>query len=316
MKPSELLRNQFSLSSNELQRYVNSCPHRYKTYNIRKRNGGAREISQPSRDLKIVQRFLIDELLIENLMVHKAATAYRKGRNIVDNARPHLGNQFLLKIDLEEFFPSIKGDDFEKYLSEKFPMEEAEVALLTRIFFKSDNGELKLSIGSPGSPLISNALMFRFDNVISDYADRMNVAYTRYSDDMTFSTNERGALFDWPKMVGDELGRLDYPTLRLNPDKTVFSSKKFNRHVTGITITNEGTASIGRGRKRELRSRLFNVQNLNAEERRQLRGHIAFAAQVEPDFVEKLGQKYANELQALSRSDPDNVDVNPSKKDS
>jgi len=206
-------------------------------------------------------------------------------------------------MDFQDFFPSILADDFVLYLlANEILAEEKEAKLLSRIFFKNDAGKLRLSIGSPGSPMISNALLYNFDERVSSICKNSDVAYTRYSDDMTFTTNQPNILFEWPKKIDAFLNEMESPILTVNAKKTVFSSKKFNRHVTGITITNDGRPSIGRGRKRALRTRVFKVANLDSDEVVKLRGHIAFAAQVEPAFLEALWQKYPEQMKIIMRS--------------
>lgn len=303
MKPSELISRKFGLSGSGLASYVRTCPYRYKTYPIEKRNSDQkRMISQPSKDLKAVQRFLIDEFLRDRLPVHKAATAYKADTNILDNAVPHLENSYLLKMDFVNFFPSIQGDDFKTYLLSK-NVEDDEAKLLVRIFFKMDDiGRLCLSIGSPGSPIISNALMYEFDRIVLDLCDEHGIAYTRYSDDLTFSTNTKDILFEWPDRISAILEEIEFPTIQINAAKTVFSSKKFNRHVTGITITNQGSMSIGRSRKRQIRSAVYKVDELSAKEVSSLRGYIAFANQVEPGFTEKLEKKYPDQMAIILNS--------------
>jgi RNA-directed DNA polymerase len=81
----------------------------------------------------------------------------------------------------------------------------------------------------------------------------------------------------------------------------VFSSKKFNRHVTGITISNEGFASIGRNKKRQLRSKVFEAEKLASKEIDKLRGYIAFSAQVEPEFLNLLWKKYPSQMSYIMK---------------
>jgi len=303
MRVSDLICRRFSFSAAELHAYAQTCPYRYKTYPIDKRNSTEKRwISQPSKDLKAVQRLVLSEFLAAKLIVHDAAKAYKTNTNILDNVKPHLNNRFLLKMDFRNFFPSIRATDFVQFLvGNGIIQEKAEAILLSQIFFKSQNGELLLSIGSPGSPIISNALLFQFDEKISDICEKNNVAYTRYSDDITLSTNQPNLLFSLPEKVNAVLKSLPSPRIELNHEKTVFSSKKFNRHVTGITITNEGKASIGHDRKRILRTRIFNASKLDEKEVASLRGYISFVNQIEKDLVSKLWIKYPEQMGLIFR---------------
>lgn len=300
----EKVRQKFSFSEQELINYVNTAPFRYKTYRIKKRRSGTREISQPSRDLKVLQRYILTEFLQPNFIYHNCATAYRKKKSISDNASPHINNPYLLKMDFEEFFPSIRARDFKLFLLEKRVCEsELEATRLSQIFFKDTDGELVLSIGSPGSPSISNAMLMDFDQLVSDLTSESGVVYTRYSDDLSFSTSQRGLLFELPAKIGCILSNLKYPRLNVNSEKTVFSSKKFNRHITGITITNDGKMSLGRKRKRKLRSRVFMANDLNSKELASLRGYLSFVNQIEPEMMRKLLRKYPSQMTLISSAE-------------
>lgn len=298
MSVIDLISRQFSFSPSELIQYAQTCPYRYKTYLIDKRRSPEkRRISQPSKDLKIVQRFIIEAVLEPKLIIHQSAKAYRANTNIVDNARPHLQNRYLLKMDFIDFFPSIIASDFkEMLLRESIVKNDVEALILSLIFFKKEGHRLSLSIGSPGSPIISNSLLFEFDKKVSEMASNEGVSYTRYSDDLTFSTNHRKLLFSWPAKITNLLENINSPSLKVNEDKTVFSSSKYNRHVTGITIANDGTASLGRGKKRALRTRVYKARGLNEKELEKLRGYLAFSNQVEANLYSKLWKKYPDQM--------------------
>src|SRR4051794_3337072 len=102
------------LGEHDVLAIVRNAPIRYKTYPIRKRNGGERLISQPARELKALQRVLAESFLSQ-LPVHRAATAYRPGVSIRDNAAAHVLNGPILKFDFKEFFPSITSHDWRIY---------------------------------------------------------------------------------------------------------------------------------------------------------------------------------------------------------
>lgn len=297
----EIVRKRFAFSEQELIKYVNTSPYRYKTYKIKKRSGGMREISQPSRDLKVLQRFILDEFLHKNFIYHDCAMAYRQNINIADNAKLHVKNPYLLKMDFNEFFPSICAEDFRLFLLEKGVCDsQAEAVMLGRIFFKRGDRGLVLSIGSPGSPSISNAMLFDFDKIVYDLSVKVGITYTRYSDDLTFTTKEKGVLFELPGAVAKILNELRYPRISINPEKTVFSSRKFNRHITGITISNDGKMSLGHGRKRRLRSTIYSAQHLDNNNLARLRGYLSFVHQIEPELLHKLSKKYPNQMKLIN----------------
>jgi len=78
----------------------------YCTYRIPKRTGGWRKISQPSREFKGVQAWILRNIL-DKLSASPHATAYLPGKGLYDNVAPHTGNRYFLSLDLKDFFPSI-----------------------------------------------------------------------------------------------------------------------------------------------------------------------------------------------------------------
>lgn len=289
--------NRISIPSGELIRYSKTCPRRYKVYHIPKRNGkGFREIAQPSAPVKKLQREAL-EVLKPILPIHDCAMAYREGRSIVDNAGRHKSNPYVLKMDFRDFFPSIRPWDLINVLEKHADdVDSVDLTFFTNLFFRLVKGtsEYRLSIGAPSSPLISNAVMFDFDSAINEECRRLNVMYTRYADDLTFSTTEKGLLFGFPELVAITLDSVPSPALEINVDKTVFSSKKHNRHVTGLVLTNEGKVSLGRDKKREIRSSVYRCLNgdMDSNQKEKLKGTLAYARQVEPEFWERIKLKY------------------------
>ncbi len=236
--------------------------------------------------------------------MHERATAYRAGKSIVDNAKIHSKNSYLLKMDFKDFFPSIRGRDLchvlvsQGHVSEG---DETELRTISRVCFMREDDDLVLSVGAPSSPFISNALLFDFDTIADKYCQEHEINFTRYSDDLTFSTNCKGALFSVPDFISKTLKAMEHPSLLVNDDKTVFSSKAHNRHVTGITLANDGNLSIGRSKKRSIRTQvfLFSASKLNDREARSLQGYIAFARSVDPAFHTALLSKYPDAMARL-----------------
>ena len=145
------------------------APTTYKVYTIPKRTGGKRVIAQPTKFVKNVQRGVVS-LLLNNFEVLDSTMAYVKGKSIVDNANTHLGCDFILKMDFENFFPSITSNDFLTFISQnKVILPRFEQVFLSHYLFRKTNTGFNLSIGAPSSPMISNIIMFDIDNVIRDY---------------------------------------------------------------------------------------------------------------------------------------------------
>lgn len=293
----ESLSQKFMISTKELRSFIKTAPYRYKVYPIPKRNGkGFRVIAQPSDVLKMMQRMVLEEFLSE-LPVHSCAAAYREGLSIKDNAETHAKNQYLLKMDFSDFFPSMAPADLINHIVKHKGAITAEDAYMVRkLFFwaRKQDPTYRLSIGAPSSPFISNTLMYSFDCVLQDYCEKMGVTYTRYADDITLTTNVKGLLLNMPSYVRSICKEIAYPTLKVNEQKTVFSSKKSNRHVTGLVINNEDQVSLGRERKRYIRSLIHksSLGGLTDEEMHNLKGLLAFAKYIEPTFYKSALDKY------------------------
>jgi RNA-directed DNA polymerase len=274
---------------------------RYKVYTIPKRTPGQfRTIAQPAREVKALQYWIMSDFLAQ-FPVDQAAMAYRLGVNIADNAQPHARSRFLLKLDFKDFFPSIQGADFKRFVATNAPSVSAgDAELLTRILFWRPKGTLQLclAIGAPSSPLLSNILPADFDRAVSRFCSELGITYTRYADDLSFSAQTSALLADAEKLVTGLCARTPSPRLTLNPGKTVRASRKRSRRVTGLVLTNEGHVSLGRDVKREIRATVhhFVTGKLSREQALSLRGTLAYVKSVEPDFLNRLRTKYGHEI--------------------
>src|SRR5665213_1610163 len=284
------------LSEQELVRLVRSAPRRYKVFQIPKRTPGqSREIAQPAREVKALQYWVMNSVLSQ-FAVHPAAIGYTRGQSIASNARPHIHGRFLLKLDFRDFFPSIKAKDFKVFVAQQqTDLDDGEIEALSRILFWKPKGtnDLRLSIGAPSSPLLSNILMSKFDEQVAASCSDLDVAYTRYADDLSFSANASAKLQQTEEMVTAFCRDLKSPRLTINPEKTVRVSKKKSRRITGLVISNDAKVSLGRDQKRRIRANVhyFVTEKLDRDECLKLRGMLAFVNSVEPSFMVRLSEK-------------------------
>lgn len=273
-----------------LQSIIQTAPIRYKVFFIPKRNGGLRQVAQPAREVKAIQRCLV-ERLVPLLPLHDAATAYRVGGSIKENASKHVRSNYMLKMDFRNFFPSISRMDVARHLEIHCGrhFDQSAIQLIAYVFTWAPKRQrpLRLCIGAPSSPLISNSIMFEFDSRLTARAESDGVTYTRYADDLTLSAITPGTLDIYPKNVRNIAKRLMYPRLSVNEGKTVFASRASRRIVTGVTLTADHKLSIGRKRKREIRAMYHKMilGELGGEEQSRLAGLIAFAEDIEPGFT-------------------------------
>lgn len=297
----QALQEATGLSEAQIHRLIARSPHAYKVYTIPKKSGGTRTIAQPAKETKFLQRWLIQNVL-GVLPQHESATAYKTNASIKNNASVHKDNPYISKFDFENFFPSIKESDliqhFTKHLSAQF--NESDIQTIARLCSMSSTGskERRLSIGAPSSPLLSNSVMYDFDIQIATWCNNNQFFYTRYADDLTFSTHSKGRSSEIETEIRKIIATLTYPKIRLNTKKTIHLSKKYQRRVTGLIINNDDQISIGRHRKREI-SALIHRHSLNmlsSEETFHLQGLLGFAKDIEPEFIISMRRKYGSKI--------------------
>ncbi|HEM6892050.1 MULTISPECIES: retron St85 family RNA-directed DNA polymerase [Providencia] len=297
----QFIANGLYITEDEAIRYIVTIPRRYKKFNIRKRNSNEfRLIAQPAKQVKSIQRIVL-KYVISDFHVHERAFAYESYKDIRKNALVHHNNDYILKMDFKNFFPSIRPFHLMNcFANMNIKLDEMDFFVIENLFFWKPrrNSPLQLSIGAPSSPKISNVIMYSFDCEIFSRCKEMGIEYSRYADDLTFSTTKKGILFDIPKIVREILNEVNLKSIKINHEKTIFSSKKFNRHVTGITITNDGGLSLGREKKRILRSKIHHYicGVLPDVEILKLRGELGYAKFIEPSFFKAMVNKYGYDV--------------------
>lgn len=289
------------MSLEQAVRLIVRSPHTYKVYEIPKKSGGLRTIAQPAKETKLIQRWLIDNVFC-SLPVHHCATAYKRGASIKANAGAHAQNAYISKFDFTNFFSSIKEADVALHLAENLGevLSRDEILWIARVSCvrSRSGGALCLSVGAPSSPLLSNSVMYRFDTKLNQWCSERGLVYTRYADDLTFSSSIEGLSKDIEFAIRDILRDISYPKLSLNDRKTIHVSKKHQRRITGIIINNEGALSLGRDRKRMISALIhkFTLNQISTSDAFKLQGLLGFARDVEPAFVLSMRKKYGSSV--------------------
>ena len=277
-----------------LKGIARKASHAYKVYEIPKRSGGFREIAHPARQLKSLQRWLLFNVLHE-WPVHAAASAYVRGSNLYRHASKHAASRYLLRLDFEQFFPSIKSADVSAYLEHSPQVAPSWTAEDRSFFVQIVTRFGALTIGAPTSPALSNALCYDLDLRCAAIAADQDCVYTRYADDLFFSTTRPNVLHSIPTDVRKIAAGLSFPAhLRLNTSKQRHLSRKWRRIVTGVVLTSDGRACLGRARKRFIRSQIHMLDALTEAQKTSLRGLISYAADIEPLFINDLILKYGH----------------------
>lgn len=249
----------------------------YRTFFIPRRNGGKRKIDGPSRTLKYIQR-IIHESLTRIYGPHPAVHGFVPNKSIVTNAKRHLGRQYVLNIDLADFFPSITRKRIYGRLVEAPYSFHREVAIPVATL--ATNACSQLPQGSPSSPVIANMVAAELDADLAKLCRLHGCWYTRYADDITISTasNEMPPpIAKYPSaqgtgqvVVGDRLMNIiEKHGFKLNHRKSRLHSYWTRQTCTGLVV-NGDRVTPPRPYIRNLRSLIYHWQKNGWEDAAQV----------------------------------------------
>jgi retron-type reverse transcriptase len=216
----------------------------YRQFHIPKKSGGVRTITAPDGELKDVMltlAFMLSELYIPT----PEAMAFVSGRSIVENASQHIGQNYVLNLDLSDFFTSITANMVEHNLVKLgiAPLVARDIASICTYPMVNDHHVVNVvPQGAPTSPVISNICSMTLDNRLSGLARRFHLIYTRYADDITFSSNHNVYKKDGAFM--EELNRIIAEChFTINPQKTRLQKRGSRQEVTGLTVVQKTNVS-------------------------------------------------------------------------
>lgn len=216
----------------------------YRTFEIPRRNHKSRTIEAPSRTLKYIQRVL-HESLIKVYGPHPAVHGFCLDRSIVTNAKNHQRRNFVLNLDLADFFPSITRQRiFGRLVAEPYGFSSVVANLIALI---ATNGFGRLPQGGPTSPVLANMIAASLDYEIVGLCRPLSCWYTRYADDITISTNKKEfppELARYPNargtgqvVIGDNLTKaIENHGFKINHDKSRLHSNWTRQLCTGIVV--------------------------------------------------------------------------------
>ena len=216
----------------------------YRKFKIRKKSGGFRIILAPKKELKQILTTL--NFILSSIYEPLEATmGFVSGRSVLDNASCHFNKNYVFNIDLQDFFPSISGRMVEGALS-RLNIDPFVARLIAEICTIPEDKPMShrnyLPQGSPTSPILSNIYCRILDQRLIGLAKRFHVSYTRYADDMTFSSNHNVYQKDGEFM--QELRRIiEDNQLTLNPNKTRLLKRGTRQEVTGLTVSEKVNVS-------------------------------------------------------------------------
>jgi len=227
--------------------------NRYYSFSIRKKSGTLRTIHAPNKGLKALQKCL--NLMLQVIFEpHKAATGFVPGKSVVDNARIHTEKNYVYNIDLKDFFPSVdKARVYSRLKVHPFNLDNERSKLANIIaglccqemeVERIEDGhwikkmEHVLPQGAPTSPTITNIICERLDRRLAGAAKRFGLSYSRYADDITFSSNH-----DKYQKNSDFLKELERIVTDQNfiikKEKTRLQKVGYRQEVTGLLVNSD-----------------------------------------------------------------------------
>ncbi len=246
------LERQIGLKTNVLIYYgyevkdTNGSSSKYTHCYIPKKGGGSRELSIPNEKLRIVQS-KVRQFLEERYKSPTCCHGGVGGKSIRTNALKHVGKKYILNVDLQDFFGSISSKRVYGLLKSDQLMLAPKIAhLLTEIVTQNKS----LPQGSPASPLIANMISWKLDRDLMSFARKNRLYYSRYFDDITFSTDFQASfrqLVPTENNNGTFVLSQEFKDIitdngfTLNESKTRTAKDKVPKYVTGVkvnTITN------------------------------------------------------------------------------
>ena len=287
--------------------------YRYKV--LLKRSGSVRLIEAPKRRLKKVQREILAGIL-EKIPAHPAAYGFVKGRSIKTFVAPHVGKRVVLRMDLQDFFASISGARVQTIFRVMgYPESVADLFggictnAVPRDIWKNPGVEIgpaelqdarvlysrpHLPQGAPTSPVLANICAFRIDCRLTGLAKAAGAEYTRYADDLAFSSK---AAFDkhvenFSAHVGAVLIEEGF---KINHRKTRVMRQGVRQHLAGLMVNEK--VNVPRANFDRLKATLTNCARFGPENqnrkahpafRSHLEGRIGFVAMVNPEKARRL----------------------------
>lgn len=224
----------------------------YRDFNIQKKSGGSRKISEPLPNLKSVQRWILENILYR-ISPSPYAKGFVPGKSIKDNARFHRKQEMLLCLDAQNFFPSITTAKVNRFFL-SCGYSKKLCYFLTRIC--TLNGGLPQ--GAPTSPALSNLIFAPVDKKIAAYCSERKIRYTRYADDLTFSGR-----FSVGNLINQARTYLAEFNLNLNESKTRLMRRHERQEVTGVVVNEKLQAT--RSLRRSIRQACYYIEKFGMD---------------------------------------------------
>jgi len=268
---------------------------------LRTIRGKERQLYIPKRELDPVQRRINQVLYPIDLSFGTAPHGFIARRSILSNARPHCGANYLHKFDIKDFFSNVTTQHAEAALS-LLGFGKQAASLLARL--TSCRGALPL--GARTSPRISNMVLLGFDEEMEDLARDKGLTYTRYADDLSFSSASDFEIGDFVEEA------LRIRGFVLNSTKTKSFKRGQPMFVTGLSVADSKYPRLRKRLKTRLRQEFYFIEKYGLDEHcnfieeprliaaSRLSGQYHYALTVEPDFAADLAGQFPNARAAVA----------------
>lgn len=217
----------FGIKWYPFKKILNNIDCNYTTFKISKKRGGVRNIESPKHNLKQIQHKILHQILYK-VKISDESFGFVKHKSIIDNANHHLCSNYMLGIDLEDYFTNIKTPRV--YYIFRYICGYCHEVSYTLTLLVTKNQSLPQ--GAPTSPFISNIVAYKLDYRLSRFAEKLNFRYTRYADDISISSQTEipsNVKYTVYKIIEDE-------GFKVNKLKTKSMSRINHLEVTGIYI--------------------------------------------------------------------------------
>ncbi|GAA0370428.1 hypothetical protein GCM10009092_38400 [Bowmanella denitrificans] len=284
----EELANETRLSLGKVKYLSFRSERLYKVYDVPKKTGKKREISQPNRELKALQAWVLRNIL-DKLSSSEHSKGFDKGTSILDNASPHVGANYILTMDLENFFPNVKASHVYNIFHSVGYNQKVSAIFTNICTFKGG-----LPQGAPTSPKLANLVCAKLDSRLHGYAGPKGIVYTRYADDLTLSAQTPQKIYKAKQFIGTIISDEGFS---LNKEKTKISGTQRQKKVTGL-IVSENNLGIGRKKYREIRSKIHYLFEGKSTEYDHVNGLMAFTYSVDRKAYKRI-HTYINKLKSI-----------------
>ena len=263
-----------------------------------------RKVYKTSKKYKSYLRFL-DKVVLRHLAKNSEVVhSYIKQRSVLTAVTAHAGHSAFFLTDIKSFFPNITTADVERVLSrdkELIPVSDFDsyIPFCARLMTWNES----IPVGFPSSPQLSNGFLFEFDNALLAFTESRGLTYTRYSDDIIISSDEKEALLSLRDSIQELLHTHASHRLFINADKTRITHIGNKVKILGLIITPDSRVTIDSKYKKTIesilhfyttdKSRYLDLLNKRFDgKEHSLFGLLHYVKATDPAYLEKLQRKY------------------------